>query len=562
MADTAQTSPSQPFALSLEDAAAHVMETDARFAVDWAVIRGERYRVFSASPPNLRAMMLNASDLHDDFIAFRQETWTYDKFLTDVAALASYLTDQGVKPGDRVALAMRNYPDLLIAFMGIVSLGGVCVFLNAWWSADELAYALDDSAPALVIADPERAGKITGWPCLLTRAEGEPFQAALAAHRGAMMPNQTIDPDDDFAVMYSSGTTGRPKGVVLTHRGAVHSIWTWLMSLTYAPLMAPEPPAPAPKQVTLIMTPFFHVTATHPNFLLSMAAGAKVVLMEKWDADQAVRLIEQHRVTRFLGVPTQSADLLEAAKRASAKLDTLSYLSGGGAKRPPSQVAPLAEAFPAATVGTGWGMTETNGSGMSLGGPEYVDHPNASGRFLPPLQEVRILSEDGEPLPNGQLGEIAVRSAMNMRCYLNKPEATAETLQNGWLKTGDLAVLGDDGIASILDRKKNIIIRGGENIACLDVEAAIHQHPAVAEAACFAVPDDRLGELVGACIHLREGETLTGEALRIFLNGRIADFKIPAHIWLQTAVLPRATTAKTDRRAIAENCLAQMEIAQ
>jgi len=361
--------------------------------------------------------------------------------------------------------------------------------------------------------------------------------------------------------MYSSGTTGHPKGVVLTHRGAVNAVFTWLMQAVMAPLItppapdAPDPPRPA----ALVITPLFHVTATHPLFLLSMPAGAKLVLMHKWDADRAVDLIQDENITRFLGVPTQSADLMQAAQHRGARLETLDFLGAGGAKRPASQVAELAEVFPNAQIATGWGMTETNANGIGMAGLDYVDRPGAAGRLYPPVQDVRFLDDDCNDVACGELGEITVKSPCNMRCYLNKPEATADVLHNGWLRTGDLGKIDADGFVTILDRKKNIIIRGGENIACLDVEGALHRHPAVAEACAFAVPHDRLGEVVGAQVQLRAGHHVTYDDLVAFLSTRIAQFKIPAHVWIKDTPLPRGATDKIDRRGLQQACLAQLK---
>lgn len=560
--------------LSFDAAAAHVTANDPAFELTKATIRGTDFTVFKNVPPHLRALAQAARGPQGDgaaeYLVYRAERWTYDSFCNDVKALAAALeVELGLGKGDRVAIAMRNCPELLMLILAISSIGGVTVFLNAWWTSEELDYALEDSGATVVFADGPRMARlqaITGLKARLVGVrDGEEaaprgFTALCAPYRGADWPSVDIDTDDDAAIMYSSGTTGHPKGVVQTHRGAVNAVFTWLMQAVMAPLIDPPAPdaPPPPRPCGLVATPLFHVTATHPVFLLSLPAGAKLVLMDKWDAETAVQLVRDEAVTRFLGVPTQSADLLDAAQRMGAPLETLDYLGAGGAKRPAAQVGELAAQFPKAQIATGWGMTETNANGIGMAGADYIDRPGAAGRLYPPVQELRFLDDDGSDVPTGTLGEITVKSPCNMRCYLNKPEATAEVLQDGWLRTGDLGYIDAQGIVTIVDRKKNIIIRGGENISCLDVEGALHRHPAVAEACAFPVPDERLGEVVGAAVQLRQDQTATADDITGFLADHIAAFKIPQHLWLQRHPLPRGATDKIDRRGLAQRCIAEI----
>ncbi|MGB5863207.1 MAG: AMP-binding protein [Sulfitobacter sp.] len=562
-------------AMSPEAAVAHVLRTNETFAVGPTIIRGVTYTAFQNIPPTVPALMVAGMARHEDgaspYLLYDGTNWTYGEFCEQVHRTAQMLRENfGIGKGDRIAIAMRNYPELLMLVLGISATGATVVFLNAWWTTQELEYALHDSEAKLVFADGPRTERLL--PLVATQAltligvrDGEAMvdhgYTSLRAGADSSPLDISIDTDDDFAVMYSSGTTGRPKGVVQTHRSALNAVFSWLLQAAIAPLVTP-PGAGAPPPLrpsALVVTPLFHVTATHPLFLLSLIAGARITLMRKWDAAEAVRLIKTEQITRFLGVPTQSADLMHAAQAAGETLDSLDFLGSGGAKRPGAQVSQLSKTFPNAGIATGWGMTETNALGIGMIGDDYLARPESAGRLHPPVQELCLLDEEGAEVPLGTLGEITVKSPANMRCYLNKPDATAQTMKDGWLRTGDLAVMDVDGYITILDRKKNIIIRGGENIACLDVEGALHQLPDIIEACAFSVPDARLGELVGACVQLRKGAALNQQEIAHALTGQLAPFKIPAMLWTQTTPLLRGATDKIDRRGLRELCLDTQE---
>ena len=302
--------------------------------------------------------------------------------------------------------------------------------------------------------------------------------------------------------------------------------------------------------------PFFHVSGVNTCFLLPLCQGGKVIVLPKWDAKEAVRLIEKEKVTRFWGVPTMSADIVEVARTMGAKMSTLTSLDAGGAKRPPEQVGQIARAFPAVLPATGYGMTETSALGLHLSGQDYIDHPDAAGRLLAPLQDMKIVDDEDALVPQGMVGELALRSAANMRCYLNRPQDTAAVLKDGWMHTGDLVRQDEKGLVFVVDHKKDIIIRGGENIACLEVEAAIDRHGAVKETSVFSVPHERLGETVGVALYVGRDAHVTLEKLRIFLQDALAPFKLPEYLWLFEAPLPRGSTEKIDKRKTRQICLA------
>lgn len=563
-------------ALTIDQAVHHVTTTNPTFMVGTADIRGVQYPVFENIPPHIRALMQTSREIQGDgaaeYIVYQDERWSYDEFCRETNKMAHVLQDElGVHQGDPVAIALRNCPEMVILTAAIASIGAVIVFVNAWWTTQELDYALKDSGAKTIFADAKRVERVLPLAKaadlrLVGVRDGEDLtNLRYSVLRDAMnddsWPTVDIHTDDDFAVMYSSGTTGQPKGVVQTHRGALSSVFTWLMQAVMAPLLDPpeEGAPPAPRPAVLVVTPLFHVTASHSLFLLSMPAGAKFVMLPKWDAENAVNVIRDEEITRFMGVPTQSADLMTKAMQMNEPLPSLDFLGAGGAKRPAAQVSELADLFPNAKVATGWGMTETNANGIGMSGADYVARPGSAGKLYPPIQQLKFLDDDGQEVATGVLGEITVKSVCNMRCYLNKPEETNEIFQDGWLRSGDLGMIDKDGFVTIVDRKKNIIIRGGENIACLDVEGAIHHHPAVAEACAFSVPDDRLGEIVGASIQLKPDMTLTADDLRKSLGDHIAHFKIPQHIWFQGDPLPRVATDKIDRRAARAICLATLE---
>lgn len=553
---------------SVKQAIDQIATTEELFALEELEIRGVSYKAFRNGPKNARDLLefcLHHGDA--DFLVFEDERYSFADVYRRTRVLANALVrEYGVRPGDRVALVMRNAPEYPIIFMALACIGAVPVFVNSFWTTEELEYGFEDCDAKLAFVDEPRAKRMEpfadrlGIKRVVVRTAamekvGE-FWDLVDQDSDAVMPQVSIDPDDDFAVMYTSGSSGHPKGVVLTHRSATSAIQVWLFGVRVAELLgyAPSPTVDAdgrPYQpCTMMTTPFFHISATHAGFLLSLWIGMKMVILHKWDPRHAVELIDREKVSRFACVPTMSAELLEAAAAMGRTLESLRTIDSGGAKRPPAQVRQIAERMPHALPGTGFGMTETGGPGIGMRGDLYLDNPDAAGRLQPPLFEMKIVDDDDNEVPGGEVGELVLKSVTNMRCYLNQEEETAQALRDGWMYTGDLARVDENEIVTIVGRKKEMIIRGGENVSCSEVEDALHHHPAVAEVTVFSIPDERLGENVGSCVYLRPGAQASEDELKEFLSLHISAYKVPKKIWFRDMPLPRGATEKIDRRAI------------
>jgi long-chain acyl-CoA synthetase len=527
-------------------------------------IRGVDLAVYTAAPQNLRDYF-EACHLHPDkpFIVYGEERYSFAETYAKALHFGATMQSQfGIKKGDRVVLVMRNYPEWIFAFMGAVMIGAVIVPLNAWWQRDELDYAIKQSGAQLIVADAERAARCAQIPAQsvpIAVVRADPKQADAAGwHRvedllrfNDTMPAQlpTIDPQDDVSILYTSGSTGYPKGAVSTHHACVQALMGALHYATAAYALAEQAGLKTPDPVSLLALPLFHVTASHAVFLTSIAAARTLIFMHKWDAASALQLIERERVTYFLGVPTMSWELISHPDRETYDLSSLQDISAGGAPRPPEHVRKIVEVFKGCRPGIGYGMTETNALSVVNFGDGYIAKPNSTGRVIKPITEMKIAIDDqGSEAAIGVVGEIWWKSAALVRGYWQNPQATQESFTpDGWFKSGDLGMFDADGYLFIVDRKKDLIIRGGENISCVEVEAAIYSHPGVAEAGVFSLPDARLGEIVGAVVQLKAGEAFDGEALRQFLGGALANFKIPAQIWFASEQLPRLGSGKIDK---------------
>lgn len=550
---------------ALDAATAAITAPGGQLAVGRATIRGVELPVFENAPASLRDYLMFFLPAHADkeFLVYEDERYSFADIREKAIRIAALLQHgHGIAKGDRVAIAMRNYPEWLAAFFGAIHLGAVVVPMNAWWKADELAYGLRDSGTRLVIADEERLRRIreidgldlpaiavrTG-PSVAAELRATTLEAALAGAPADPWYLAPLYPDDDATIMYTSGSTGAPKGAVSTHRAIVSGALNYLVQgLAMLQLAMQQGVALPAQQVMLLNVPLFHITGLVPVMLVSVAIGRKMVIMHRWDAGEALALIEKERCTYFVGVPTMSLELMQHPDRDKYDLSSLLDIAGGGAPRPAEHVKRLAEAFPGKNPAIGYGLTETNGVGAGNLRSNYLAKPHSTGRASKPLVELAIFDEAMKPLPAGEVGEVCIRSAANVRGYWMKPEATAAAFTpDGWFKTGDLGHLDEDGYLTIVDRKKDIIIRGGENISAVEVEAAIFGHPSVAETSVFGLPDERLGEIVGAVVYPKPGEHLEGEAVIQFVARELAAFKVPARVWVVDRPLPKLGSGKIDK---------------
>ena len=548
-------------ALSYDEAVTLATAPGQFFETGPLVVDGIEQTVFVNAPPTLRDLFDTCRTRGDaTFLVYEDEQWSFDRFMAEVDALAAVLVERfGVRPGDRVGVAMRNLPEWVVAFGAAVSIGAVNVSLNGWWTADELDFALGDSTPTVLLADPERAERAAGScarlgiELVVARAVDEVPEGAHhwedVVVAGAAMPEVAISPDDDATILYTSGTTGRPKGAVSTHRAVTQALAGFGCRAVVARIRSPQDATAAAAQppVFILIVPLFHVTGCVAVLLSCVANGLKLVIMRKWDPGKALEHIEREQVTNFVGVPTQAWDLLEHPRFAEYDTSSLVSVGGGGAPAPPELVRRVEAGFRRGRPSIGYGLTETNAYGPQNAGDDYVSHPTSTGRGTPILQ-VSIQDPEGNELPAGERGEICFKGPHLIRGYWNRPDATAETIVDGWLRTGDLGRIDEEGFVYVEDRVKDMVLRGGENVYCAEVEAAIYEHPAVHEAAVFGVPDERLGEEVAAAVVLRNGATADADALRSFLADRLAPYKVPAHWLILDEPLPRNAAGKFLKR--------------
>jgi steroid-24-oyl-CoA synthetase len=554
------------------------------FEMEEVVIGGVPIRAWKNAPPTLRSV-LDLSALHGDkqFIVYEDERLSFGEHYRRAATFAHRLIDDyGVRKGDRVAIAMRNFPEWLLAFWGAAVAGAIAVPLNAWWTGPELEYGVEDSGAKVLIVDEERAQRLRPYSdfgvsvVIVARAQHPLTDAEVAfddvlgsVPSDATPPDVALGPEDEATIFYTSGTTGFPKGALGTHRNICTNVMSLAFGVFYASARnaaltgdssGPDVEAMAAgaaEQAVLLSVPLFHVTGCHAIMLGSISFGGKLVIMYKWDPERALELVERERITTIGGVPAMVWQLLESPSFETTDISSVSSIGYGGAPAPPELLRRIEKLFPGRTPTNAWGMTETSSTAASNNGIDYIQRPDSCGPPLP-VNDVRVVGESGEDLPQGEAGELWVRGPNVVKEYWHKPEATAETfVEGGWLRTGDIARLDGDGFIYITDRVKDMIIRGGENIYSAEVEGALFEHPAVTDVAVFGIPQEVLGEEVGAVVVLKPGATATAEELQAHARDRVAAFKVPVRIWFWAEELPRNPAGKILKRELREQALAR-----
>jgi long-chain acyl-CoA synthetase len=557
-------------ALSIKEAIAAVSAPGQFFEVIEETRNGSTGRLFKNSPSTLRQIFDTARGVDDTFMVYEDEEWTFAATMEEVDALGHALVNRyGVKKGDRVGIAMRNYPEWIISFAAITSIGAISVSLNAWWTEEELEYAISDAGLSVLIADSERVNRAArlcrkaGVALLGVRLdELEPLEHGVdhwhdVVERGVGMPDVDIDQNTDATILYTSGTTGFPKGAVSTHGTICQSIMAFSSGGAIQSMRrSPDDDVSTLTPCFILIVPLFHVTGCIPVMMSCFTVHLKLVMMYRWEPERALQLIERHQVTNFVGVPTQAWDLLENPNFDQYDTSSLAAIGGGGAPAPPTLVARVENSFKHGHPNLGYGMTETNAYGPGNYGEDYVTHPLSTGRVPTIVMDVEIRDEEFRALGPNESGEIWMKSPTMIRGFWERPDATAETIVDGWLRTGDLGRIDNDGFLYIEDRLKDMILRAGENVYCAEVEAAIYENSAVYEAAVIGLPNERLGEEVAAVVMLRDEQKLTYDELHAHLTTRLAIFKIPTRVFFTHEPLQRNAAGKFLKRDMPERYFA------
>lgn len=522
-------------------------------------------RVYARGAATLRDVLIASAEYGErDFLVYQDERVSYTEHLSRVARLARWLQSQGVSKGDRVAIGMRNYPEWSVAFFACQAIGAIAVMLNAWWTGRELVYGLTDADCRVAVLDHERmlrlAGhhdELAGLIFLITRDdarvhEGNHWHAALGSIATDTLPNVELTASDYATIMYTSGTTGFPKGALHTQRNHITNIQNTLMAGAVARALAATAPTDItpPTPSALQTFPFFHIGGLS-GLYITLVNGGKLVLMYKWDTEQALTLIEEERLLSWSAVPTLVRQMLEHPRAVTA-LASVASIASGGAPVPEDLINKVGTLFDARVApGNGYGATETTSAIIANGGADYLAHPGSVGRPAATV-DVRIVDDVGHDVTSGAIGELWVRGPNIFAGYWHKPDATAAAFDNGWFKTGDLGYVDDEGFYYVVDRKKDVIIRGGENVYCAEVEGVLHEHPDIVDVALIGLPHRSLGEEVTAVVELKPGANVTETDVQSHVAQRLARYNVPSRVFFVDEPLPRTATGKILKRELKE----------
>jgi long-chain acyl-CoA synthetase len=565
----------------VHEAVRRLTAADGIFAVTERQVAGVPRRVFThAAPTVLDILTSGRGHGGTDFLVFGDRRWSFEQFFADVDALAAVLQhDMGVKAGGRVAIAMRNCPDWVLVFAAAVHVGAVPVLINSWGSAEELEFTLRDSDPTVLAADLPRArlaaealrqrptallfSDVDGGSEHLERhsvadVDVRNIEDALAAGRGRDYAIVRPEPEDMAMLLYTSGSTGHPKGVIYCHvsvgQALMHMMLAGFLALEFSGAI--ELRGGATTEAQLVTVPLFHATGLFSGFLLPCTVGQKVVLLRKWDAVTAMQTIQNEKVTMVATVPAILKDLLTHPRFDDFDLSSISRVAAAGAATPAGLPELLRDRLGIENRSAGYGMTETASVCATMSGPVFDLKPMAAG-IISPIIDLRAVDSAGNVLPSGSDGEIQLRGVTITPGYWQRDDITEEAFTpDGWLRTGDLGSVDADGFLHITGRIKEIVIRGGENIAPAEIENVAYRHSSVKEVAVFGVPDDVMGEELAMVCHAQPGSALTEDELRAHLRDALPTFKVPKYVALTDEPLPRNASEKIHRLALRNSFVA------
>ncbi len=555
--------------LSRADAIAELTSTGSVFELETVPAFGYPVRAFKNAPATLRDVWLQAATRGDvPYFHFRDETFSYREAHTRVVSTAAWLASRGVKKGDRVAIGMRNYPEWAMAHWAVQCIGAITVSLNAWWIAEELKYAFTDSGTSAAIVDGERLERLSDamlrecnvHSVVVVRSNARPGTFSwdeVSGNTTAVLPDVQLGPDDDASILYTSGTTGFPKGALGTHRNYITNVWNGLFGTALAMKMngvsAPSADAPKPQITSFSTFPYFHIAGLC-GMISGTYNGNAIVAQYKWDPVEAMELIQRHKVSSFGGVPTVVRSMMEHPDIEKYDLSSLTVISQGGAPVAPDSIASIESKFAGKVgAGNGYGLTETTAAIIANSGAAYFAHKDSVG--LPHVgTDVRIVDENGNDVPRGAIGEVWIYGPNNVKGYWNKPAETAKAFTDGWFHTGDAGYIDDDGFIYVVDRIKDMVLRGGENVYCVEVETVLFEHDAIRDCAVIGIPHEKLGEEVAAVLVAADncGPADEDDVLRL-LSSRLAAFKVPSKIFWHMGELPRNATGKVLKKDLRDH---------